>query len=133
MSGRWQRTFARRAAPEVDASHELFALGVANAAAGLFQAFPISSSGTRTPVAESSGARTQLAGLTAAVVVALLLVVAPGLVRNLPLAALAAVVIAAAVGLLDQERPDHQLQHRGPRPVLGLLDVRRADLPGAAG
>jgi high affinity sulfate transporter 1 len=95
------RTFARRAGAEVDAGDELFALGMANAAAGLFQAFPISSSGTRTPVAESSRARTQLAGVTAAVVVAVLLVVAPGLVSNLPLAALAAVVITAALGLFE--------------------------------
>src|SRR5215471_11098048 len=93
------RTYARRAGAEVDPNRELFALGLANAAAGLFRAFPISSSGTRTPVAESTGARTQLAGVTAAAVIALLLVVGPGLLQGLPSAALAAVVITAAVGL----------------------------------
>jgi len=120
------RTFARRAGSEVDAGDELRALGVANAAAGLFRAFPISSSGTRTPVAESSGARTQLAGLAAAVVVALLLILAPGLVRDLPSATLAAVVIAAAVGLFEipavlrllrVDRPEFALS------VIGLLAV----------
>lgn len=109
------RTFAGRGRYEVDPNQELFALGLANAAAGLFQAFPISSSGTRTPVAESTGARTQLTGLAAATVVALLLVLGPGLVRNLPTAALAAVVVAAAVGLFEV------------RAVSRLFDVDRAE------
>jgi high affinity sulfate transporter 1 len=130
------RTFARRTGSDVDAGDELLALGVANAAAGFFQAFPISSSGTRTPVAESSGARTQLAGLTAAVVVALLLALGPGLVRDLPSAALAAVVIAAAVGLFEVrgvlrllrvDRPEFALS------VIGLLAVVLLGvLPGIA-
>jgi high affinity sulfate transporter 1 len=124
------RTFARRVGPEVDASHELFALGMANAAAGLFQAFPISSSGTRTPVAASSGARTQLGGLTAAVVVALLLVLAPGIVRNLPLAALAAVVIAAAVGLFEFRAVLRLLQVDRPEFVLSVIGLLAVVLLG---
>jgi high affinity sulfate transporter 1 len=95
------RTFAVRGGYETDANRELFALGVANAAGGLFSAFPVSSSGTRTPVAESAGARTQLMGLVAAAAVALLLVVGPELLRNLPTAALAAVVLVAALGLVE--------------------------------
>jgi MFS superfamily sulfate permease-like transporter len=76
-------------------------LGVANLAAGFFQGFPISSSSSRTPVAEAAGARTQLTGVVGAVVVALLLLIAPNLLQHLPAAALAAVVIASAIGLFE--------------------------------
>src|SRR6185436_5488876 len=73
----------------------------ANLAAGLVQGFPISSSSSRTAVAEASGSKTQLTGVVAAVAIALLLVLAPTLLRNLPHAALAAVVISSAVGLFE--------------------------------
>jgi MFS superfamily sulfate permease-like transporter len=76
-------------------------LGAANLAAGFFQGFPISSSSSRTPVAEASGAKSQLTGVVGAVGVALLLVLAPDLLKNLPTAALAAVVIASAIGLFE--------------------------------
>jgi MFS superfamily sulfate permease-like transporter len=70
-------------------------LGAANLTAGFFQGFPISSSSSRTPVAEVSGARTQLTGVAGAAAVALLLVVAPNLLQNLPvLSALAPASIA---------------------------------------
>lgn len=95
------RTFAVRGRYEVRPTQELFALGTVNLAVGLFQGFPVSSSASRTPVAESSGARTQLTGVVGAITIALLLVVAPGLVRTLPTTALAAVVISAAVGLFE--------------------------------
>ena len=65
------------------------------------RAFPISSSSSRTPVAEAAGARTQLAGVVGAIAVALLLVVAPDLLQHLPDSALAAVVIASAIGLIE--------------------------------
>ena len=86
---------------EVDADHELVALGVANLATGLFQGFPISSSASRTPVAIAAGARSQLTPLIGAISVALMLVVAPGLLRDLPVAVLGAVVVAAAIRLVD--------------------------------
>jgi MFS superfamily sulfate permease-like transporter len=76
-------------------------LGAANLAAGFFQGFPISSSSSRTPVAEAAGAKTQLTGIVGALSVALLLVVAPDLLQNLPVSALAAVVIASAIGLIE--------------------------------
>jgi high affinity sulfate transporter 1 len=95
------RTYAARSHHDVDANRELLALGAANLAAGLFRGFPVSSSASRTPVAESSGARTQLAGLVAAVAICLLLTVAPGLIGTLPVTALAAVVISAALGLFE--------------------------------
>ena len=95
------RTYAARIRSHVDPNQEMVGLGVANLAAGLFQGFPISSSSSRTPVAEAAGAKTQLTGVVGAVAVALLLVLAPDLLRNLPTSALAAVVIASAIGLFE--------------------------------
>jgi len=95
------RAYAARLGDPVDPNQEMIGLGAANLAAGFFQGFPISSSSSRTPVAEAAGARTQLTGVVGAVAVALLLLVAPRLLENLPNAALAAVVIASAIGLFE--------------------------------
>ncbi|MEO7386988.1 MAG: sulfate permease [Gammaproteobacteria bacterium] len=95
------RTYAARTRTSVDPNQEMVGLGAANLAAGLFQGFPISSSSSRTPVAESAGSKTQLTGVVGAVAVALLLVFAPNLLGKLPSSALAAVVIAAALGLFE--------------------------------
>lgn len=95
------RTFALRGGYEVDQNQEMIALGAANVAAGLFQGFSISSSSSRTPVAEQAGAKTQLTGVVGALCIALLLVFAPTLLQNLPNAALGAVVIAACLSLVD--------------------------------
>jgi high affinity sulfate transporter 1 len=95
------RTFALRGGYKVDQNQEIIALGAANAAAGLFQGFSISSSSSRTPVAESAGAKTQLTGVVGALGIALLLVFAPALLQNLPNAALGAVVISACLSLVD--------------------------------
>jgi len=93
--------FAARRGDEVDADHEMIAVGASNAAAGFFQGFAISVSSSRTAVAESSGSKTQVTGLVGAGVLILLLVFLPGLLADLPQAALAAVVIMAAVSLAD--------------------------------
>lgn len=95
------RTYASRTGAYVDPNQEMVGLGAANLAAGFFQGFPISSSSSRTPVAEAAGARTQLAGVVGALAVALLLVAIPDLLRHLPSSALAAVVIASAIGLIE--------------------------------
>ena len=95
------RTYAAKTRTWVDPNQEMIGLGAANLAAGFFQGFPISSSSSRTPVAEAAGAKTQLTGVVGAVTVALLLVLAPDLLKNLPNAALAAVVIASAIGLFE--------------------------------
>jgi high affinity sulfate transporter 1 len=95
------RTYAARLRTPVDPNQELRALGIANLAAGFFQGFPISSSSSRTPVAEAAGAKTQVTGIVGAIAVALLLLLAPTLLANLPQAALAAVVIASAIGLIE--------------------------------
>jgi high affinity sulfate transporter 1 len=95
------RTYAARTRTYVDPNQEMVGLGVANLAAGFFQGFPVSSSSSRTPVAEAAGARTQLTGVVGAVCVAGLLLLAPDLLRHLPASALAAVVIASAIGLIE--------------------------------
>jgi high affinity sulfate transporter 1 len=95
------RTYAARLGTKVDPNQEMVGLGAANLAAGFFQGFPISSSSSRTPVAEAAGAQTQLTGVVGALAVALILLLAPTLLRHLPYAALAAVVIASAIGLFE--------------------------------
>ncbi len=93
--------FAARSGDEVQANQEMIGIGTSNVAAGLFQGFPVSTSGSRTAVADQSGAKTQVTGLVGAGVIVLMLVVIPGLFRNLPQPTLAAVVMAAALSLAD--------------------------------
>ncbi|MEW1955670.1 sulfate permease [Terrabacter sp. NPDC080008] len=93
--------FAARAGEEVHGNQEMVGIGVANFAAGLFQGFPVSTSGSRTAVAERSGARTQLTGVVGALLIIMMIVFLPGLLRNLPQPALAAVVITASLSLAD--------------------------------
>jgi high affinity sulfate transporter 1 len=93
--------FAARAGREVDGDREMVGIGAANIAAGFFQGFPVSTSGSRTAVAEQAGAKSQLTGLVGALAITLILLVAPGLLRNLPQPTLAAVVIVASLSLAD--------------------------------
>ncbi|MFZ9629269.1 MAG: SulP family inorganic anion transporter [Ilumatobacteraceae bacterium] len=95
------RTMALRRHEHVDGNQELAALGVVNIATGLFHGFAVSGSNSRTPVAEAAGSRSQLTGVTTAVVLLGVTALVPGLFRNLPDATLAAIVIAAAVSLID--------------------------------
>ena len=95
------RAYAARLGTHVDPNQEMIGLGAANLATGFFQGFPISSSSSRTPVAEAAGARTQLTSVVGALAIAVLLLLAPNLLRHLPTAALAAVVIASAIGLIE--------------------------------
>jgi high affinity sulfate transporter 1 len=114
------QSLAARRGEVVDPNQELVALGAANLAAGAFQGFPVSSSASRTPVAIAAGARTQLTPLVGAATIALLLVVAPGALRNLPQPILAAVVITAAMGLVDPVAVRHLYQVRRSEFVLWL-------------
>lgn len=95
------RAYAARTRTYVDPNQELVGLGTANLAAGFFQGFPVSSSSSRTPVAEAAGAKTQMTGVVGALAVALLIIAAPNLLQHLPSAALAAVVISSAIGLIE--------------------------------
>jgi SulP family sulfate permease len=84
-----------------DANQELVALGVANVGSGLFHGFPVSSSGSRTALADAAGGRSQLYSLvTLILVLATLLFLGP-VVGQFPMAALGAIVVYAAVRLID--------------------------------
>ena len=93
--------FAARTGQEVNGDGEMIGIGAANVAAGFFQGFPVSTSGSRTAVAEQAGAKTQLTGVVGAALIVLMLVLVPGLLKNLPNPTLAAVVIAASLSLAD--------------------------------
>ncbi len=93
--------FAGRTGQEVRANQEMVGIGTANIAAGLFTGFPVSTSGSRTAVAERAGAKTQLTGLVGAAIILLMLVFVPGLMQWLPQPTLAAVVIVASLSLAD--------------------------------
>ena len=95
------RTYAARLNLKVDPNQEMVGLGAANLVTGLFQGFPVSSSASRTPVALAAGSRSQLTGVVGAVSIALLLMFAPTLLKHLPMAALAAVVVAAAIAMFE--------------------------------
>jgi high affinity sulfate transporter 1 len=95
------RSFAARRGEVVDGSEEMRAVGVANIASGLFGGFAISGSTSRTPVAERAGARSQLTNVVGAVLVLAFVLLVPGLTRYLPTATLAAIVIIAAITLID--------------------------------
>lgn len=93
--------FAARSGEQVHGNQEMIGIGTANLAAGLFQGFAVSTSASRTAVAERSGAKTQLTGVVGALLIILMIVLLPGLFRDLPQPALAAVVITAALSLAD--------------------------------
>jgi high affinity sulfate transporter 1 len=93
--------FAARTGQRVDGNKEMIGIGPANVAAGLFQGFPVSTSGSRTAVAEQAGSKTQVTGLVGAGAITVILLLAPDLFQNLPQPTLAAVVIAAALSLAD--------------------------------
>ncbi len=94
-------SFAARRGDEVDPDHEMVGVGAANVAAGFLQGFAVSVSGSRTAVADQAGARSQATGLVGAGLVAVLLLFLNGLLADLPQTALAAVVIYAALSLMD--------------------------------
>jgi high affinity sulfate transporter 1 len=97
------RSFALRRGERTNQDRELLALGSANLATGFLSGMPVSSSASRTPVAEAAGARTQATSLVGAAALALLLVAVPSLLADLPIAALAAVVITAGLSLIDAD------------------------------
>jgi len=95
------RSFAGKHGQHVRADQELFAMGFANIAAGITQSFSIGASGSRTAVNDQSGGRTQISGLVGAAAVAVVLLFLTEPMRYLPLATLGAVIVSAAVGLVD--------------------------------
>jgi SulP family sulfate permease len=95
------RSFAGRHGQHIRADQELLAMGAANAVAGVSQGFPIGASGSRTAVNDSMGARSQIAGLLAAGAILLVLLFLTAPIAYLPKAVLGAVIITAAIGLIE--------------------------------
>ena len=95
------RSYAGRHGQTVDVRQELRGLGAANFVAGFSHGMPVGASASRTAMADAMGARTQVAGLIAAAAVAAVLLLLTGPIADLPTAALGAVIIAAAIGLVD--------------------------------
>lgn len=95
------RTFASRHRYSLRPNSELFALGASNLAAGFFRGLPVSASFSRSAINEQSGARTPLSNVFAALLVVVALLLLTPLLYYIPMAALAAVIITAAVGLID--------------------------------
>lgn len=113
--------FAARKGYAVDSDQELVGIGTANIMVSFFQGFAISTSSSRTAVAEQSGAKTQLTGVMAGAAVLAMLLFLPGLVRNLPQSTLAAVVIAAAMSLFDVAALRKLLAQRKSEFILALV------------
>ena len=113
--------FAARRGDEVKPNQEMVGIGASNIFAGCFGGFAISTSSSRTAVAEQSGAKSQLTGLIGAAVVLAMLLFLNGLLAPLPQSALAAVVIAAALSLLDLASLRRYLQVRRSAFVLSMV------------
>jgi high affinity sulfate transporter 1 len=94
-------SFGARRGDEVDPDQEMIGIGAANLASGLLQGFAVSTSGSRTAVIEQAGAKSQLASVVGAALVAALLLFFNSLLADLPQSALAAILIVAALSLLD--------------------------------
>jgi SulP family sulfate permease len=97
------RSFAGKHDQHVQAPQEIFAMGTASMAAGFTQGMPIGASGSRTAVSDSMGVRTQLAGLASVAAIVLILFFLTDAIAYLPKAVLGAVIVAAAIGLVDPQ------------------------------
>jgi high affinity sulfate transporter 1 len=124
------RAFAARNGYAADPDQELIAVGAANAAAGCFAGYPVSTSASRTAVAEASGTRSQLTGIVGAVAISALLLLAPALLKDLPMSALSAVVIGAALGLADPRAIARLWAWRRDEAVLALVTFLGVALVG---
>lgn len=119
-------SFAARRGERVHGDQEMIGIGAANIAAGFFQGFPVSTSGSRTAVAEQAGSRSQVTGVVGAAAITVVLVFATGLMQYVPQPTLGAIVIAAALSLADipaMKRLWHQRRTEFSLAVAALLGV----------
>ncbi|WP_308074353.1 sulfate permease [Actinokineospora sp. PR83] len=114
------RSFAARNHYRVDAEREMYALGAVSVAAGLAGGFPVSSSGSRTVIGDAMGSRSQLHSVVAAVLVAAVLLWGGGLLAVFPSAALGALVVHAALRLVDVGQFRRLARFRRSELVLAL-------------
>ena len=110
-----ERSFAEKHGEKVDANRELIALSAANIASGLLRGFPAAASQSRTAVNDAAGGKTPLVGLVAAALLAVFLLWFTRLLESLPQVALAAIITAAAVHLIEV------------KPLLQVYRVRRIE------
>lgn len=118
--------FAARKGDRVRGNQEMVGIGAANIAAGLFQGFPVSTSGSRTAVAEQAGSRSQVTGIVGAGMITMVLVFATSLMQYVPQPTLGAIVIAAALSLADipgTRRLWHQRRTEFALSIIALLGV----------
>jgi high affinity sulfate transporter 1 len=114
-------SFAARRGDELEPNQEMIGIGAANVAAGFFRGFAISTSGSRTAVAEQSGAKSQVAGVVGAALLVVLLLFFNSLLADLPQSALAAVVIGAALSLVNLSALRRYGRARPSSVVLSLV------------
>ena len=114
-------SFAARRGDELEPNQEMIGIGAANVASGFFQGFAVSTSGSRTAVAEQSGAKSQVAGVVGAALLVVLLLFFNSLLADLPQSALAAVVIGAALSLVNLPALRRYARARPSSLVLSLV------------
>jgi sulfate permease, SulP family len=114
------RTFAVRHGYDLDANAELRALGVCNVGAGLMHGFPVSSSGSRTALGDAVGSRTQLYSIVMLVAVLAVMLFGQGVLATFPSAALGALVVYAALRLVDMPEFKRLARFRRSELVLAL-------------
>jgi high affinity sulfate transporter 1 len=123
-------SFAARRGEQVRGNQEMVGIGAANIAAGLFQGFPVSTSGSRTAVADQAGARSQITGVVGAAVITIVLVFATALMQYVPQPTLGAVVIAAALSLADVAATRRLWQQRRIEFALSMVALLGVALLG---
>jgi high affinity sulfate transporter 1 len=114
-------SFGARRGDETDPNQEMIGIGAANLGAGFLQGFAVSTSGSRTAVVEQAGAKSQLASVVGALTVVVLLLFFNSLLKDLPQSALAAVLIGAALSLLDLPELVRYAQVRKSALVLSVV------------
>jgi high affinity sulfate transporter 1 len=123
-------SFAARRGEQVRGNQEMIGIGAANIFAGLFQGFPVSTSGSRTAVSEQAGSRSQVTGLVGAAVITVVLVFATGLMQYVPQPTLGAIVIAAALSLADVPATRRLWMQRRPEFTLSIAALLGVALLG---
>ncbi len=117
------RTFARKNGYELNPNAELRALGVCNAAAGMTQGFPVSCSGSRTTLGDAVNSRTQVYSLVMLVVVLAVMLFGRGVLSTFPKAALGALIVYAALRLVDVKLFRRLLRFRRSEFLLALSTI----------
>jgi MFS superfamily sulfate permease-like transporter len=115
------RAFAMKGGYRIDPNQDMIALGVANIGAGLFQGFALGASQSRTVVNDMYGGKSQFAGLLAAGLLALFLLQFTHLLKDVPLTALSAIIVVAAISLLDVKEVVKILRTRPASGIVSLI------------